>query len=167
MLPGISVKQLRRSADERGSFAEIMRADWEDLLGGDGVAQANLSVTYPSVIRAWHKHERGQVDYFIVVRGAIKVCAYDESTKELDETVCTGDNPQVVRIPGQYWHGFKVLGPEPATLVYFVNRLYDYEKPDEIRRSWNDQTIVPISINGNREDPRCNKPWNWLEPPHR
>jgi len=166
-LAGIKVKQLKRFADERGFFMEIIRSDWKDVFEGDVIQQANLSITYPNVVRAWHKHERGQVDYFVVIRGAIKICAFDEDSKELDEIVSSGENLQIVRIPGNYWHGFKVLGPEPATLVYFVNRLYDYEKPDEIRRPWNDQTIVPVSVNGNREDPRCNKSWNWLEPPHR
>jgi len=166
-LPGVKVKQLKRFADERGFFTELMRADWEDLFGDDHIVQANLSITYPGIMRAWHKHERGQVDYFLLVRGAIKICAYDENKKELDEIVSTGENLQIVRIPGGYWHGFKVLGHEPATLVYFVNRLYDYDKPDELRRPWNDEKIVPVSINGKRDDPRCNKPWNWLEPPHR
>ena len=60
MLPGIVVKSIRRFADERGFFSEIMRVDWKDLLGEDDIVQANFSVTYPGVIRAWHRHRRGQ-----------------------------------------------------------------------------------------------------------
>jgi len=45
------------------------------------------------------------------------------SPGELDEIVSTGDAPQVVRVPGHYWHGFSVVGDEPAMLVYFVNRV--------------------------------------------
>jgi len=167
MLNGIDVRQLRRFPDERGSFAEIMRADWKDIFGEDRVVQANLSMTYPNIVRAWHKHERGQVDYFLVIRGSAMICAYDDDTKDLDEIVSTGELLQIVRVPGDYWHGFKVLGQDPVTLVYFVNRLYDRDKPDELRRPWNDETIVPRSVNGRRDDPRCNRPWNWLEPPHR
>jgi dTDP-4-dehydrorhamnose 3,5-epimerase len=166
-LDGIKVKQMKRFADERGFFMEVMRSDWKDIFEGDLVQQVNLSVTYPNTIRAWHKHERSQVDYFVVIRGAIKICAFDDNSKELDEIISTWENPQIVRIPGNYWHGFKVLGNEPATLVYFVNKLYDYDKPDEVRRPWNDEAVVPTSINGKKDDPRCNKPWNWLEPPHR
>lgn len=29
-----------------------------------------------------------------------------------------------------------VGGDERAMLVYFVNRLYEYENPDEVRRPW-------------------------------
>ncbi len=52
----------------------------------------------------------------------------------------------------------KVIGNEPALLFYFTNRLYDYETPDKERRPWNDQTVVPVKINGRTDDPRCGKP---------
>lgn len=167
MLPGIKVKPLKRFADERGFFSEIMRADWSDLFGDEGVVQANLSITYPGVVRAWHRHLRGQVDYFVVIRGAAKICAYDEESGELDEIVSTEKNLQVVRIPGRYWHGFKAVGVEPVYIVYFVNRLYDYENPDEERRPWNDPSVVPRLVNGREDDPRAGRPWDWFYPPHR
>jgi len=167
MLPGILIKQIKRFPDERGFFTEIFRNNWKDLLGEDTIAQANLSITHPNIIRAWHRHARGQVDYFLTLQGAIKICAYDEKTGELNEIVSIGHDLQIVRIPGDYWHGFKVLGNEPAWLLYFVNKLYDYKKPDEERRPWNDPAIVPKSINGRKDDPRVGKPWDWTLPPHR
>lgn len=166
MLPGIIIKPLKRLADERGFFTEIMRVDWQDVFR-DEIDQANMSVTYPGVVRAWHKHEQGQIDHFLVIKGALKICAYDDETQELDEIVSTGDSLQVVRMPGHYWHGFKAMGNERGMLVYFVNRLYDYEVPDEVRRPWNDQTIIPLSINGKDDEPRCNKPWDWFRSPHK
>ena len=166
MLPGIVVRPLKRLADERGFFTEVMRNDWSDVIQ-DEIVQANMSVSYPGMVRAWHRHERGQVDHFLVVRGALKICAYDDETEELDEIISTGDNLQVVRMPGHYWHGFRVVGNEPATLIYFVNRLYDYSCPDEERRPWNDPTIVPLLINGESHDSRCNKSWDWFSPPHK
>jgi len=165
MLSGVVIQPLKRFADERGFFTEIMRKDWD--IFEDDLVQANMSITYPGIVRAWHKHERMQVDYFVCLKGAIKICIFDEETKELNEIVSTGENLQVVRVPGIYWHGFKVIGDEPAILVYFVNKLYDYENPDEVRRTWNDPTIVPEVINGRRDDPRCNKPWDWFFPPHK
>ena len=167
MLKGIKIKPLKRHFDERGSFTEIMRIDWKDILDEDGFVQANLSISYPGIIRAWHRHLRGQTDYFICLNGAIKICAYDDESKELDEIISTGEEPKIVRVPGHYWHGFKVVGDRPAWLLYFVNRIYDYQNPDEERRPWNDETIIPKLINGKKDDPRVNKPWNWLAPPHK
>ncbi len=167
MLEGIMVKPLKRYFDERGFFMEVMRIDWRDILGEDNIVQANISMSYPGIVRAWHRHVRGQVDYFIVIRGSIKLCAYDDESRELDEIILTWHEPKIARIPGRYWHGFKVIGDEPAVVLYFTNRLYDYNNPDEERRPWNDQTIIPRIINGRTDDPRCNRPWDWFYPPHR
>jgi dTDP-4-dehydrorhamnose 3,5-epimerase len=165
MLPGIVIKPLKRFADERGFFTEIMRSDWADVFQ-DEVCQVNMSISYPGIVRAWHKHEKGQFDRFLAIKGALKICAYDDETRELDEVVSTAENLQVVRIPGHYWHGFRVVGNEAAMLVYFVNRLYDYRDSDEIRRPWNDPDVIPKLINGRMTDNRCGKPWDWFCPPH-
>jgi dTDP-4-dehydrorhamnose 3,5-epimerase len=167
MLNGIIIKPIKRLPDERGFFTEIMRKDWKDLFGNDSIEQANLSLTFPGTIRAWHRHLKGQTDYFIALKGAIKICAFDEETEELNEIISSDQNLQAVRIPGYYWHGFKALGNERAILLYFTTRLYDYDKPDEERRPWNDPTLVPKSINGKKDDPRAGKPWDWNYPPHK
>lgn len=153
--------------DERGTFTEVFRTDWKDLLENDEAVQANISVTYPGIIRAWHRHLRGQVDYFTLLKGAIKIGVYDEKKGELDEIVSSGQNLQTVRVPGHYWHGFKAVGNEPVMLLYFTTALYDAANPDEERRSWNDQTLIPKSINGKKNDPRIGKPWDWNHPPHK
>ncbi|MCI4331479.1 MAG: dTDP-4-dehydrorhamnose 3,5-epimerase family protein [Thermoplasmata archaeon] len=163
LLPGVKVHDLTRLPDERGSFTEILRTDWGELLGEDRPEQLNLSMSFPGMIRAWHRHARGQVDYFIVVRGTMKICAYDDAPGsptqgQVDEIVASSERPQVVRIPGHYWHGTKGLGTEPALTVYLVNRLYDRAHPDEERRSWNDPAIL---------DPRTRAPFDWNRPPHR
>jgi dTDP-4-dehydrorhamnose 3,5-epimerase len=166
MLKGIMIKPLKRYNDERGSFAEILREDWTDLIK-ERPPQANLSMTYPGMIRAWHRHVRGQEDYFITLKGALKICAYDEGTKELDEIITTGTDLQVVKIPGRYWHGFKAIGGETTFLVYFTTMLYNPEIPDEERRPWNDPEVIPQLINGRKDDPRKGKPWDWNYPPHK
>ena len=167
MLNGIIIKPLKPLPDERGFFTEIMRKDWKDLFGNDSIAQANLSFTFPGVIRAWHRHLKGQTDYFIVLEGSIKICAFDQENEELIEIVSSSQNLQAVRMPGHYWHGFKTLGNKPAMLLYFTTRMYDYESPDEERRPWNDPTLIPKSINGKKDDPRVGKHWDWNYSPNK
>ena len=167
MLEGIIVKPLKRVCDERGCFTEIMRQDWRDLLGQDQLVQTNFAITYPGIIRAWHRHNREQIDYFIALKGALKICAYDEKTRELDEIVSTGLDLQVLRMPGHYWHGYKAVGNETSFLVYFTTKLYDCQNPDEERRLWDDQKIVPRLLNGKKDDPRTGKPWDWDLAPHK
>jgi dTDP-4-dehydrorhamnose 3,5-epimerase len=163
MLPGVKVYDLKKIVDERGFFAEVFRQDWKDLLSEDTIVQTNLSFSFPGMIRAWHRHDRGQVDYFIVVKGSMKICAYDDKQGsqthgQLDEIVAGGERLQAVRIPGHYWHGTKTLGNEASLTVYCVNRLYDAVNPDERRRPWNDPSIL---------DPKTAMSFDWNKPPHK
>ncbi len=162
-LPGIRVYDIKKIPDERGFFAEALREDWQDFLEGDRIVQANLSFSYPGMIRAWHRHLRGQVDYFIVLKGAMKICAYDDDPSsptcgQLDEIIASSERLQVVRIVGKFWHGTKTISSDPSTTMYMVNRLYDYKNPDEERRPWNDPKII---------DPKTKSPFDWNKPPHK
>ena len=167
MLKGIIIEPLKRFNDERGSFMELMRQDWKEILKEDRFIQANFSISYPGIIRAWHRHLRGQTDYFIVLKGALKICAYDEEKKELNEIISIGQDPQIVRVPGHYWHGFKVISNETAWLLYFTTKLYNYNDPDEERRPWNDRTLIPESINDKKDGPRVGKSWDWNYAPYK
>ncbi len=160
-LPGVKSGNLKILLDERGFFGEAFRTDWSELIGEE-IVQGNVSFSYPGIIRAWHRHLRGQVDYLLVLKGALKICAYDDQgsspTKgRLVEIIASSHQPQVVRIPGIYWHGSKNISDEPSLVLYFVNRLYDYQNPDEERRPWNDPKII---------DPITRQPYDWNQPPH-
>jgi dTDP-4-dehydrorhamnose 3,5-epimerase len=155
MLSGIKIFDIKKNIDERGFFCEIFRNDWSALFDEDDIVQVNLSVSYPGMIRAWHRHKRGQVDYFLVLQGALKICAYDGN--ELNEIIVSSEKLQLVRIPGYYWHGFKNISDTKTFAVYFVNKLYDYAAPDEERRPWNDPTIID----------KTGAPFDWNRPPHK
>ena len=166
-LKGVRTCPINILPDERGFFSEALRTDWKEFLEGESVNQINLSYSYPNIVRAWHKHTRGQIDHFLVVQGAMKICAFDEKTGKMAEVVASGKKPTVVRIPGQYLHGTKTVSSEPSLLIYFVNRLYDYKNPDELRVEWNDPIIVPTEINGKTNDPRVGKAWDWFRSPNK
>jgi len=162
-LPGVKTFDLTIRPDERGFFSEAVRKDWSQLLDGDEVAQINISFSYPEIIRAWHRHHRGQVDYFLVLEGSMKICAYDDrqdspSNGKLIEIIASSHKPQLVRIPGIYWHGTKTVSSQPSLTMYFVTRLYDYQDPDEERRPWNDPKII---------DPKTGESFDWNKPPHK
>jgi len=136
MINGIEVRDLQVNADERGHLVETFREDW-DLYDPDPT-MSYYSLSYPGVVRAWHRHLEGQIDHFICPKGRVKIGIYDEredsSTEgELNTFVIGEHNQQAIRIPGDCWHGFKVLGNEQAVLLNFPTKLYDYEDPDEER----------------------------------
>jgi dTDP-4-dehydrorhamnose 3,5-epimerase-like enzyme len=158
VLPGVKIFDLKKNTDERGAFTEIFRSDWK-IFEGDSIVQSNLSISYPGMIRAWHRHSRGQVDYICVIKGVIKACVYndgkDSKTKgQLDEIILNSETPQIIRIPGEYWHGTMCIGKEPSLVLYMVTKLYDYENPDEKRRALNDLLVL---------DSRTGKPYEWVK----
>jgi len=165
-LEGIKCHEINVLPDERGFFAEALRRDWADFIP-DEIVQANISFSYPGIVRAWHRHNRGQVDYFLVLKGTSKICAYDDKKHSLVEVIASGLKPQLIRVPGHYYHGFKAIADEPSLMIYFVNKNYDYKNPDEERIPWNDETVVPLDINGNTKDPRTGQPWDWFYPPYK
>lgn len=162
-LDGIKLINIEKFIDERGSFSEVIRKDWSLIFKEDWIKQANLSYSYPGIIRAWHRHSRGQIDYFSILKGSVKIVAYYEDKKlqegtKLVEIVTSAQKLQLVCIPGFYWHGTKTLRNESSLTLYFVNNLYDYDNPDEERSPWNDPSI---------KDPKTGLSYDWNHPPHK
>jgi dTDP-4-dehydrorhamnose 3,5-epimerase len=173
LIDGLRVRGIKKNVDERGYFAELLREDWKDFLGNDRIVEFSLSHSNAGVIRAWHRHGRGQNDYVLCIRGSIKECVFDDRSGsatrgELDELVLDGSGElQIARIVGACWHGYMVVGRKPAMVLYGVTQLYDYGNPDEQRRPWKDKAIVPTSINGRAGDPRNGKPYDWKAALHK
>ncbi len=44
-------------------------------------------------------------------------------------------------IPAGVAHGYRVLGNEPACIVYFTTESYNPKSPDENRINWDDPVI--------------------------
>lgn len=146
MIDGVEVRDLEVNIDERGHLTEIFRNDWE--MYDPEPAMSYYSISYPGVVRAWHRHTRGQVDHFVCPQGRIKVGIYDEregspTREELNTFVIGEHDQQAIRIPGACWHGFKVVGDEQAMLINFPTKLYDYEDPDEERIPY-DTDEIPL-----------------------
>ena len=142
MIQGVEVKQLTRNADERGFLMEIMRKD-DPIFTKFG--QCYVSMNYPGVVRAWHYHQK-QDDFFVVVKGMIKVGLYDmregsPTRGEVSEYYLGDNNNIVLKIPVGVAHGYKPVGVEPSLLVNFPSEMYNREEPDEHRLPWDTDQI--------------------------
>jgi dTDP-4-dehydrorhamnose 3,5-epimerase len=156
MIYDVEVRDLQINADERGDLTEVWRSDWELYEGEDNPEMAYVSESYPGIIRAWHRHVQGQIDHYTVPHGRIKIGIYDDregspTRGELDTHVIGDGNMQAIRIPGDCWHGFKVIGDERATVLNFPTSLYNYDDPDDERLPYDTDKI----------------PFCWEETPHR
>jgi dTDP-4-dehydrorhamnose 3,5-epimerase len=136
LIRGIGIQKLEKRADERGFLCEILRKDWHLF---EEFSMAYFSVTYPNVVRGWHRHpSTKQIDNICVIQGTTKIVVYDDRPNSqtrgmINEFIIGEDNMVLLRIPGECWHGFKVLGIKPAILINFPDKLYNYGVPDEER----------------------------------
>lgn len=142
MIDGVQKKNLVLHSDDRGYFMEILRED-DPIYGRFG--QASLSMSYPGVIKAFHYHEK-QDDIWFFPSGHAQVVLHDmrvqsPTYKETDVYFMGDNNRYLLFIPRGVAHGYRVLGNQPATILYFTNMAYDSKQPDEYRMDWNDESI--------------------------
>lgn len=142
MIEGVVVKRLVRHCDDRGFFQEVLRSD-EGILSRFG--QLSASKTYPGVIKAFHLHKK-QDDFWFFPAGNVQVVLHDmrpgSPTRGRTEVIYAGeDNPVGILIPAGVAHGYRVLGPGPAMVVYVTTEPYCAEDPDEIRIPYDDPSI--------------------------
>lgn len=145
-IDGVWLKQVRTFTDDRGLLGELLRAD-DPYYGSsfETCAQTTLTMSYPGVIKAFHWHHT-QDDAWFCVTGMIQAVMYDQRegspTYGLTEVYCIGQhNPVVLIIPRGVVHGYRVLGPDPAWIVYHTSTPYNPADPDEERIPYDDPTI--------------------------
>lgn len=142
MIHGVKIKQLTAHADERGYLMEILREDDEIF---EHFGQVYVSLNYPGIIRAWHYH-RKQTDYFVCIKGMIKVPLYDARPDsptygEINEFFLGEHNRILLSIPIGVYHGYKTIGVEPSLLLNFPTKPYDRADPDEYRLPYDSPDI--------------------------
>ncbi|HUJ23089.1 MAG TPA: dTDP-4-dehydrorhamnose 3,5-epimerase family protein [Bryobacteraceae bacterium] len=144
LIQGVRVEAVTLWPDDRGYFLEVQRL-------GRGLAaafpasttQISAALNYPGTIKAFHYHLR-QTDCWTPVAGLLQVALVDlragSATYGARNTLYIGAlRPWQILIPPGVAHGYKVVGLDPALLVYLTDRFYD--PADEGRISYNDPHI--------------------------
>jgi dTDP-4-dehydrorhamnose 3,5-epimerase len=135
MVDGVKVIPLRRFADERGWFSELMRASGLPK----PIRQSNIVFSRKGVVRGLHYHERGQDDLFACVRGMARVVVLDRESGETFTEDIGDDNPVAVYVPGHHGHGYEALSD--CLFLYHVTEEYDQADPDEHGICWADPRV--------------------------
>ena len=130
--------------DDRGYFFEVARL-------GRGLpadfpldtTQVSATFSYPGTIKAFHYHQH-QFDCWVPSTGLLQVALVDlrveSPTFGVKNTIYTGAlRPWQILIPPGVGHGYKVVGPHTAGLIYVTSRFYD--PADEGRLPYNDGSI--------------------------
>ncbi len=144
LIEGVRVAPLQIYPDDRGYFLEVQRT-------GHGLAaafpsattQTSVALNYPGTVKAFHYHLH-QTDCWNPVKGLLQVALVDlrlaSPTFGLRNTMYVGPlRPWQVLIPPGVAHGYKVVGPDDALLVYLTDRFYN--PSDEGRIPHDDPSI--------------------------
>lgn len=144
LIAGVKIAPLEVWPDDRGYFLEVLRSNRGLIrhFANDSV-QVSATLTYPGAIKAFHYHTR-QDDCWTPIRGMLQVALVDlrrpSPTFGWRNTLFVGElRPWQILIPTGVAHGYKVVGPEPAMLVYATSRFYD--PGDEGRIPYNDSSL--------------------------
>lgn len=141
LIHGVRVAAYPVWPDDRGYFLEILRIGQSPLAShfDPATTQISAALSYPSTIKAFHFHLQ-QTDYWVAAQGMFQVALVDlrpdSPTYGAKNTLYIGTlRPWQILIPPGVGHGYKVIGTDPAMLVYVTNRFYNPE--DEGRIPYN------------------------------
>lgn len=134
MIDGVKVKKLKIIPDDRGRLMEILRCD-DPIFEKFG--QVYMTTAFPGVVKAWHYHKK-QDDNFTCISGKMRLALYDArkgspTHGEVNDFVISLDDPMLVHIPKEVYHGFKCVSKDEAVVINTVTVPYDRAEPDEYR----------------------------------
>ncbi len=144
LIDGVTVQPFPLWPDDRGYFLEVARI-------GQGLpgefppesTQVSAALSYPRTIKAFHYHLH-QTDLWVPAKGMFQVALVDlradSPTFGTRNTFYVGSlRPWQILIPPGVGHGYKVIGDDPAMLIYVTNRVYN--PADEGRIEYDDAGI--------------------------
>lgn len=144
LISGVRIEPYSIFPDDRGYFLEIARIG-QGLSAGfpQESTQISAALSYPGTIKAFHFHRR-QSDCWVPLQGMLQVALVDMRTDSptfgARNTLYIGSLRRwQLLVPPGIAHGYKVIGTEPAMLVYLTDRFYDPE--DEGRIPYDDAQI--------------------------
>jgi len=132
LIEGVRLEPFPLWPDDRGYFLEVIRMG-QGIVAGypPSTTQVSVAVSYPGTIKAFHYHVQ-QTDCWAPVSGMLQVVLVDlrksSPTFGVRNTLYLGAlRPCKALVPPGIGHGYKVIGTEPAVLVYVTDRLYNPE----------------------------------------
>ncbi len=134
-LHGVQFRESKNIPTERSIVRECYRSDWG--LNDLPIKHIIAVSAWPRQIMGWHKHLI-QTDHIFVLQGTFKTVLYDDRddspTRGKIHVMQLSDmRPGVLVIPPGIWHAFENLTMQPATLLNYFDREYQYEDPDEYK----------------------------------
>ncbi|MDQ2900929.1 MAG: dTDP-4-dehydrorhamnose 3,5-epimerase family protein [Acidobacteriota bacterium] len=144
LIAGVRIQRIDIWPDDRGYFLEIHRIS-RGLAAHfpPQTSQVSAALNYPGTVKAFHHHVQ-QTDCWTAAMGMLQVALVDirpdSPTYGARNTLYVGVlRPWQILIPPGVAHGYKVVGRDPAMLIYMTDRFYNPD--DEGRIPYNDSDL--------------------------
>lgn len=129
LIDGVRIAPFPLWPDDRGYFLEVARLGQGLITEFGPHTQVSSALSYPGTIKAFHFH-REQTDVWVPVNGTLQVALVDLRPASpafgRRNTLYVGHlRPWQILIPPGVGHGYKIIGAEPALLVYLTDRFYN------------------------------------------
>lgn len=136
---GVHLTELEPHPDERGTFTEVFRAEWDT---GIMPVQWNVVRSEARVLRGVHVHIRHS-DYLSVIEGRASIGLVDlrrgsPSERRAAMVELSAETPLALTIPPGVAHGFYFH--VPSIHLYSVSRYWDLS--DELGCHWSDPGLA-------------------------
>ena len=143
MIDGVSVVELKRISDERGTISHMLKSSDPHF---KEFGEIYFSSAYPGVVKGWHLHTKMTLNYACII-GTVKLALFDEregsKTKGEVQQVYLGDrNHVLVTIPPGVWNGFMNTCEVEAIVANCSTLPHD---PEEIKRLDPHENHVPYT----------------------
>lgn len=114
---------LRRHADARGVFAEVLRTP--------DCGQFSFFTAHPGITRGGHYHHT-KTEKFLVLQGRARFGFRHVETGETLELAVSGDESRVVETVPGWAHDVTNVGEEELIVMLWANEPFDPQRPDTI-----------------------------------
>lgn len=143
LIDGVKIAPLALWPDDRGYFMELHRLGTGLAANFPPNSQASAALSYPGTIKAFHYHF-DQHDCWNPALGMFQVVLVDLRADSpafgRRNTIYTGHlKPWQILIPPGVGHGYKIIGPDSAMLVYLTDKVYNPN--DEGRIAYDEPSI--------------------------
>lgn len=118
MIEGVVYKPLRRIPDDRGTIWHMLKKT-DDIFTTFG--EIYFTSLYPGIVKAWHVHQRMDLNYACIV-GSVRVVLFDDRNNSptrgtFDEYILGEHSYGLLHIPHGVTNGMQCLGQATAVVA--------------------------------------------------
>lgn len=122
MSTGVEFIHIQPFEDKRGSLKKILMKN--QLKKDERIEEVYLLYSEKGSVRGNHYHKK-TLEYFIVVKGKVKVALKDLNTGDFEEIYMSSNDNLILKVPPNVVHAFKNEEDQPLIMLAISSKEYN------------------------------------------